>query len=70
MSTLTTEGEAIFFGGDAVMEAIAIPEELRAKIPTDYGRSLGVAWYGLMGFSKIWDVATDTQPKIIHVNPL
>jgi hypothetical protein len=39
-----------FFGEDTVMEGITIPEEMRAKIPTDYGRSKGVAWYYLGGF--------------------
>jgi len=63
------EGEAIFFGADAVMEAVAVPEELRAKVPTDYGRSKGVAWYALLGFTKVWDLSTDGQPKIIHFNP-
>jgi N4-gp56 family major capsid protein len=33
-----------FFGEDTVMEAIAIPEEIRGKLPTDYGRSKGFAW--------------------------
>lgn len=64
----STLGEAIFFGGDAVMEAVTIPEELRAKIPTDYGRSKGVAWYSLLGFAKIWDLYDDGQPNIIHAN--
>jgi N4-gp56 family major capsid protein len=41
---------AYFFGSDTVTEAIAIPEEIRGKIPTDYGRSRGVAWYYLGGF--------------------
>jgi hypothetical protein len=35
------------FGNDTVAEAIAVPEEMRGKIPTDYGRSKGVAWYYL-----------------------
>lgn len=66
--TSSIGGEAFYFGADAIMEAVAIPEELRAKVPTDFGRSKGVAWYGLLGFSKIWDVATDAQPKIINHN--
>jgi N4-gp56 family major capsid protein len=41
---------AFFFGEDTVMEGVAIPVEMRAKIPTDYGRSKGVAWYALEGF--------------------
>lgn len=41
---------AFFFGADTVMEAVALPEEIRSKIPDDYGRSRGVAWYYLGGF--------------------
>jgi N4-gp56 family major capsid protein len=39
-----------FFGEDTVAEAIAIQEEIRGKIPTDFGRSKGVAWYALLGY--------------------
>lgn len=42
-----------FFGEDTVAEAIADPEEMRGKIPTDYGRSKGVAWYYLGGFGIV-----------------
>lgn len=38
------------FGADTVCEAICTPEEIRAKIPDDYGRSKGVAWYALLGY--------------------
>ena len=44
---------AFFFGGDTVAEGIVIPEEMRGKIPTDYGRSRGVAWYYLGGFGLV-----------------
>lgn len=64
----STFGEAVMFGADAVMEAVALPEEIRAKIPTDYGRSKGVAWYGLLGFTKIWDYTGDSETHIIHIN--
>lgn len=46
-----------FFGEDTVAEALVIPEEMRAKIPTDYGRSRGVAWYYLGGFGIVHGVA-------------
>lgn len=39
-----------FFGEDTVAEAIVVPEEMRGKLPGDYGRSKGVAWYYLGGF--------------------
>jgi hypothetical protein len=32
---------------------MAIPIEIRAKIPSDYGRSKGVAWYALGGFGLV-----------------
>lgn len=44
---------AFFFGEDTVAEAIACPEEMRGKIPTDFGRSRGIAWYYLGGFGLV-----------------
>lgn len=44
---------AFFFGDDTVAEAIAVPEEIRGKIPADYGRSKGIAWYYLGGFGLV-----------------
>ena len=41
------------------MEAVALLEEVRMKVPTDYGRSKGVAWYGVMNWKKVWDVDDD-----------
>lgn len=50
-----------FFGEETVAEAIAVPEEIRAKIPTDYGRSKGVAWYSLNGFGLVHTDAPETR---------
>lgn len=50
-----------YFGNDTVVEAPVIPEEVRAKIPGDYGRSKGIAWYALTGFGAAHDVAADTR---------
>lgn len=44
-----------FFGEDTVTEAVGIPEEIRGKIPTDFGRSRGIAWYYLGGFGLVHD---------------
>lgn len=52
-----------FFGEDTVAEGISIPEEVRAKIPTDYGRSKGIAWYYLGGFGRIHTTAS--QERIV-----
>lgn len=50
-----------FFGEDTVAEGIAVPEEVRAKIPTDYGRSKGVAWYSLNGFGLVHNTAQESR---------
>ncbi len=50
-----------FFGSDTVAEGIAVPEEIRGKIPTDYGRSKGIAWYYLGGFAIVHTNAADTR---------
>jgi N4-gp56 family major capsid protein len=61
-------GEGIIFGAETVMEGVAIPEELRQKIPTDYGRSHGLAWYGIMGFEKVWKHTDSGQDAhIVHI---
>ena len=52
---------AFFFGADTVAEGIAVPEEMRGKIPTDYGRSRGVAWYYLGGFGLVHQAAEGSR---------
>lgn len=51
----------MFFGEDTVAEGIVIPEEMRGKIPSDYGRSKGIAWYGLEGFGLVHDQADQSR---------
>jgi N4-gp56 family major capsid protein len=63
-------GEAVFFGADAVREGIAIPEEIRVAIPTDFGRDQGAAWYALLGFQQVWDFSSDGETRIIVVDSL
>ena len=61
-------GEAVFFGSDFLSMAVAVDPELRAKIPTDYGRSKGVAWYGIYGFGQIWsDSANAGEARSIYM---
>lgn len=52
---------AFFFGADTAAEGIACPEEVRGKIPTDYGRSRGIAWYYLGGFGLVHTVAAQAR---------
>lgn len=50
-----------FFGEDTVMEAVHTMEEIRAKIPDDYGRSRGIAWYALLGYGLCHTNATQAR---------
>jgi len=52
-------GEGFFFGEEAVMEAIALLEEVRRDPPTDLGRSKKVGWYAIMNWKKMWDLTND-----------
>jgi hypothetical protein len=55
-----------FFGQDTVMEGIVVAEEIRAKLPGDYGRSKGVAWYALTGFGIVHaDTGFTDQARIL-----
>lgn len=60
-------GEAIFFGEDPIVEGVAVPEELRRKIPGDYGRDKGLAWYSLHGYSLTYDSAVAGEAKVIRM---
>jgi len=53
--------EAFFFGDDVVVEGCVLPEEIRGKIPDDYGRGKGVAWYALLGFAPARLDAADAR---------
>jgi len=61
-------GEGVIFGAQNVIEGIAIPEELRQKVPTDFGRSKGLAWYAILQWAKMWK-ATDSgqNSHIVHI---
>ena len=63
-----TLGQSIFFGDDCIWEAMAIPEEIRANVPADFGRDQALAWYYLGGFEKIWDYSNDGEGHIVRVN--
>src|SRR5713226_7106959 len=63
-------GEAIFFGEDPIREIVAIPEEIRAKLPEDYGRDKGLAWYSMLGWGRVWDFSTDNEEHIVRVASL
>ena len=59
------QDRGFFFGADTVAEAFSIPEEIRGKIPTDYGRSRGVAWYALLGYGIVHNEPGAAQNRIV-----
>lgn len=64
-STDGDEDWAFYFGEDTVAEAVAVPEEMRAKIPSDYGRSRGVAWYYLGAFGLVHEQQAETRVVMV-----
>lgn len=64
-------GEAVFFAADAVIMGSVLDPEMRIKMSTDYGRSKGVAWYGIYGFGQIWSSSANPgQARTLHVTSL
>jgi len=53
--------DAYMFGADTVREAVAVPEQIRQKEVTDYGRSKGLAWYFLGGWQLEWSDEPNTR---------
>jgi len=43
------------------MEGVVEPEQIRAKLPGDYGRSRGMMWYYLGGFGICHTVAANSR---------
>lgn len=62
----TGTGEAVFFGLDPVVMAVAQDPELRLAIPQDFGRQRSVAWYGILEFGVVWTTANPGEARIVH----
>ncbi len=61
-------GEAVFFGEDPVAMGVVEDPHLRAKESEDYGRSKGVAWYGIYGFAQVWsDSSTAGEARVVYL---
>lgn len=68
LGTGSVLGEAVFFGEDPVVMAVVEEPHLRAKESEDYGRSKGVAWYGVYGFEQIWDDSANAgEARVVHL---
>lgn len=68
IGTSSVLGEGVVFGEDAAALAEAMTPELRAAIPSDFGRSRAVAWYGILEFDIIWDTGNAGEARIVHVS--
>lgn len=66
VGTSSGTGEAILFGMDPVVMAVAQDPELRLAIPQDFGRQRSVAWYGILNFGVVWTTANPGEARIIH----
>ena len=61
-------GAAVIFGGDAVREKIATPEQIRIGLPQDFGRDRRIAWYYFGGFTLTWTFASDTENHVMYIS--
>ena len=52
-------GNGFFFGDEAILEAVAVPEYTVADLPQDLGRSRKLGWLAVLAFKKVWNLATD-----------
>ena len=50
-----------FFGSRPIVEGVAVPEEIRAKIPVNYGLDEGLAWYFLGGYAIEYPAAANAR---------
>jgi len=74
IGSATANGEAVIFGPGAVMEAVAMPEQVILDTPRDFGRDVGVGWYFIGGWKIIWcgsgetvDATSGYVPRAIYV---
>lgn len=70
LGTGSVLGEAVVFGEDPVVMAVAEDPHLVAEdnVGHDFGRSKSVAWYGIYGFGQIWsDSANAGEARVVYV---
>ena len=63
-------GEAVFFGEDPVVMAVAEDPHLKFEdnVGNDFGRAKSVAWYGIYGFGQIWsDSANAGEARVVYM---
>lgn len=58
-------GNGYIFGKQTVKEIVTVPEEVRLKVVTDFGRSKGMAWYFMGEWKIFWETYGAGQTRII-----
>jgi N4-gp56 family major capsid protein len=68
----STLGEAVVFGDEAVARIEVETPHLRLdpNFQSDFGRTQAAAWYGILGFGSVWNVADDGKAKIVRIDSL
>lgn len=62
--------EAIYLAADPVIEVNVYPEEIQAKMGSDYGRDRGLRWVWYGAWAKTWDFTTEGEARMIRVYSL
>ena len=70
--TSATLGEAVVFGDEAIARIEVETPHLRLdpNFQSDFGRTQAAAWYGILGFGSVWNVADDGKAKIVAIRSL
>ena len=70
--TSATLGEAVVFGDEAIARIEVETPHLRLdpNFQSDFGRTQAAAWYGILAFGSVWNVADDGKAKIVAIRSL
>lgn len=63
-------GEAVYVAQDAVLEIVVCPEEIQAKLGSDYGRDRGLRWVYYGAWAKTWFYPTEGDARLLRVYSL
>jgi N4-gp56 family major capsid protein len=65
----TVLGEAVVFGkeGVAYIEALAPHLRMNPNFQGNFATVQAMAWYGIMAFGSVWEVADDGKAKIVRI---
>ena len=73
LGTSSVLGEAVFFGEDPVVMAVAEDPHLIAEenVGNDFGRQKSVCWYGIYAYGQIWsDSSNAGEARVVYMTSL